>query len=511
MKLKRTLLVLLFAALTVAMASAQAPGTWTALNMFPSNSPVQPSNPLLLSDGSIIVHDAQGVGLSDWYKLTPDINGSYLNGTVTQIASLPSNYNPLYFSSEILNDGRLLIEGGEYNFNNAVWTTLGAIYDPILNSWTMRTPPAGWGRIGDAEAIMLANGTYMQSSCCDSGPKFALMAPPYTDGSWTLFSGQGKADSYDEEGFTLLPNGKVLTVDANRRTALTASEIFDPSTNLWSAGPSTIVSLTDLSSAGRGSHEVGPMVLRPDGTVFATGGTPAGVAGHTSVYNTATNLWTAGPDIPAVNGINLSCDDAPSAVEPNGKVIFYAAPPVFNTGAHVFEWDGSTITQIAEPPMSPNNASYYGNMLVMPTGQIFFTDFSYDVEVYNPVGTYNPAWAPSLSYVTTVAGFPLPSSKLTRGATYKAVGKQFNGLSAGAAYGDDTQADTNFPLVRFVNQATGHVFYGRTHDFSTRGVATGNAVVSTQFDVPAGMEQGPALMYVVANGIPSVGVSYNVQ
>ena len=511
MKLMRTLLVLLFATLTVAIASAQSPGTWTATNMFPSNSLVQPSNPLLLTDGSIILHDAQGVAPSDWYKLTPDINGSYLTGTLTQIASLPSAYSPLYFSSEILSDGRLLIEGGEYNFNNSVWTTMGAIYDPVANTWTMRTPPAGWGRIGDAEAIMLANGTYMQSSCCDSGFKFALMAPPYTDGSWTSFVGQGKADSYDEEGFTLLPNNKVLTVDANRRTALTASEIFDPSTNTWSAGPSTIVSLTDLNSRGQGSHEVGPMLLRPDGTVFAVGGSPANTAAHTSVYNTATNLWTAGPDIPTVAGVKLSADDGPAAVEPNGKVIFYAAPAVFNTGAHVFEWDGATITQIAEPPMSPNNASYYGNMLVVPTGQILFTDFSYDVEVYNPVGTYNPAWAPSISYVTTSIGLPLPSNSLARGATYKAVGKQFNGLSAGAAYGDDTMADTNFPLVRFVNQATGHVFYGRTHGFSTRGVATGNATVTTQFDVPATMEQGAAWLYVVANGIPSAGIPYNIQ
>jgi hypothetical protein len=337
------------------------------------------------------------------------------------------------------------------------------------------------------------------------------MAPPYTDGSWVLFSNRGKADSYDEEGFTLLPSGKVLTVDANRRTALTASEIFDPSTDNWTAGPSTIVSLTDLSSSGRGSHEVGPMLLLPNGTVFATGGTPANVAGHTSVYNVAGNFWTAGPDFPVVNGAKLACDDAPMALEPNGNAIVYAAPPVFNLGAHMFEWNGSTLTQIAEPPLSPNNASYYGNMIVLPNGQIFFTDFSYDVEIYTPVGTYNPAWQPSISYLTSVAGQPLPSNQLSRGATYKANGKQFNGLSAGASYGDDSQADTNFPLVRFVNQATGHVFYGRTHDFSTRAVATGTALVNTQFDVPAGMEMGAAYMYVVANGIPSPGFSVIVK
>jgi hypothetical protein len=229
------------------------------------------------------------------------------------------------------------------------------------------------------------------------------------------------------------------------------------------------------------------------------------------VYNVAGNFWTPGPDFPLVNGAKLACDDAPMALEPNGNAIVYAGPPVFNNGSHMFEWNGTTLTQIGEPPLSFQNPSYAGNMLVLPNGQIFFTDFSYDVEIYTPVGTYNPAWQPSISYLTSVSNLPLSSNQLSRGATYKAAGKQFNGLSAGASYGDDSQADTNFPLVRFVNHATGHVFYGRTHDFSTRAVATGNALVNAQFDVPAGMETGPTDMYVVTNGIPSPGFSIIVE
>ena len=44
---------------------------------------------------------------------------------------------------------------------------------------------------------------------------------------------------------------------------------------------------------------------------------------------------------------------------------------------------------------------------------------------------------------------------------------------------------TNYPLVRITNNSTHHVFYARTHDHSTMGVATGSATVSTNFDVPA--------------------------
>jgi len=40
------------------------------------------ANPLLLTDGSVIVQDA---GCPDWWRLTPDSSGSYANGTWTQI------------------------------------------------------------------------------------------------------------------------------------------------------------------------------------------------------------------------------------------------------------------------------------------------------------------------------------------------------------------------------------------------------------------------------------------
>ena len=40
---------------------------------------------------------------------------------------------------------------------------MGAIYDPVKNKWTPVNPPAGWSTIGDAQAILLANGTYMQA------------------------------------------------------------------------------------------------------------------------------------------------------------------------------------------------------------------------------------------------------------------------------------------------------------------------------------------------------------
>jgi hypothetical protein len=83
-------------------------------------------------------------------------------------------------------------------------------------------------------------------------------------------------------------------------------------------------------------------------------------------------------------------------------------------------------------------------------------------------------------------------------------------MSQGAAYGDDHQAATNYPLVRIINNRTGHVFYSRTYDHSSMAVASSD-LVSTHFDVPITQEHGPSTLVVVANGIPSAPVAVTVH
>jgi hypothetical protein len=75
-------------------------------------------------------------------------------------------------------------------------------------------------------------------------------------------------------------------------------------------------------------------------------------------------------------------------------------------------------------------------------------------------------------------------------------------MSQGAAYGDDVQAATNYPLVRITMIATGHVFYCRAHDPSSMAVANPNES-TTLFELPSGIEGGYGNLEVVANGIPS--------
>jgi len=484
-KALRTFVIALMTLL--AGAGAAHSQKWTALKHQPS---FNAGAMLLLTDGRVLVHAEQD-SPSDWYTLTPDVKGSYLNGKWKKVASLPSGYAPLYFGSAVLTDGRVMVEGGEYNNGGATWTNQGAIYDPLKNKWKSVTPPSGWSSIGDAQAELLTDGTYMQANCCSQ--QSALLNSKNL--TWTS-TGTGKFDVFDEEGWTLLPDGNTLTVDAyvfkNDKNGKNY-EIYDAGKGTWSVPGTTPVQLWDSC----GSNEEGPDVLRPDGTVFVAGANTCG-AGHTAIYDSSTGTWTAGPDFPGT----FDVADGPGALETNGKVLVMASPGFGGTGAQFFEWDGSNLTKVVGPPNASTDSSFYGHFLELPTGELMFTDFSADVELFKPKGKFKGAWRPKVGSVPTT---------LTRGSSYRAVGKQFNGMSQGAFYGDDYQSATNYPLVRITNTASGHVFYCRTHDHSNMGVQTGSLRVSTHFDVPSGMETGASTLEVVTNGIPSLGVAVTVQ
>ncbi|HEV7676687.1 MAG TPA: kelch repeat-containing protein [Candidatus Angelobacter sp.] len=461
----------------VSLADAQ---TWTPLIHQP---PFQAGTALLLTDGTVMTQQMSGgFGTGQWWKLTPDNTGSYINGTWSQLATMPSSHAPLYYASAVLPDGRVVIAGGEYNGTAQSETNLSAIYSPATNSWTSIAPPSGIAQIGDASSVILPSGTFMLGPCCFQTTEWLLNPLTLT---WTA-TGSNKADSNVEESWTLLPNGAVLTVDTANGTN---SEVYNASTGSWSSAGSTIVPL----STGSPALEIGPAVLRPDGTVFATGGTS-----NTAIYNTASGNWAAGPAFPS--GFDIA--DGPAALLPNGNVLADTAPGVFGQGTRFFEFDGSSLIAVSGPPSAASDYSYIGRMLVLPTGQILFTNQTSSVQIYSTSGTFQGAWQP---VITSAPG------TLSVGSNNNTIsGTQFNGFSQGAMYGDDAQAATNYPLVRITNNATGHVTYARTHNHSTMAVATGSAIVSTQFDVPSNTESGSCTLQVVANGIPSNGVTVQV-
>ncbi len=496
-----------------------------------------PASVFLLTDGRVLVQDGSLTQVG-WWTLTPDITGSYINGTWTQVAPPPACpngyssgstvYSPLYYASAVLPDGRFVMIGGEYDYDytyyngtGEVWTNQGAIYDPVANSWTCITAPAAWSQIGDAQSVVLPNGTFMIANPFNNEVAILNTStnPPIFNAPFTP---TGKsADIYnDEEGWALLPDGTVLTLEVWNAldTSETPALTYSPLSMGWSATRTVAPDPLVLISKGATQYyEVGPMILRPDGTLFASGAT-----GFNDIYNTKTRKWAKGPHFPTAalaSGENGSCfvpagtietwamADAPAALLPDGNVLLAPAPVDTNCGwippTAFFELHGTKLSPVASSTFAADVPSYVGRLLPLPNGQVMYTnEYSY-VEIYQPSGKTNSAWAPTITSTPTVVS--------QGGTNYLIRGKQFNGRSQAVGYGDDYQAGTNYPLVRITNTATGHVFYARTHNHSTMAVATGKTIVSTEFDVPSTVETGPSTLVVVANGIASKSVRISVS
>jgi hypothetical protein len=463
---------------------AGPPGTpdpWTPLANQPSFSP---DALLLLTDGSVLAHQyASG----NWWRLRPDATGSYLDGSWSKVAPMPAGYVPLYFASAVLPSGRVIVEGGEFNLVNGQWQpddgNLGAIYNPQTNKWAALSPPTGWQHIGDAPSAVLANGRFMLGSCCGT-EEAILNANTLT---WTP-TGMGKADPNNEEGWTLLPDSQLLTIDS---IDAPNTELYTPRSGTWASSGPTPVTLV----AGQ---ELGPQVLSPDGWALGTGAT-----GATALYNTSRRIWSAGPSLPVIGGQQYTVADGPASILPDGNVLM-GASPAGSPPTHYFVFNGTRLTQVADPPGAPNDQPYYTRMLVLPTGQVMFTGNApgggSEVSIYTDPSGPPPGWRPQ---ITSVPHTPAIGSK------YKLSGVQLDGLTQGAAYGDDFQDATNYPLVRITNRATGTSTYARTTGMTSLSVAPG-AKSSTNFTLPASVKTGPSSLVAVANGISSAPTSVNI-
>jgi hypothetical protein len=490
------------------------PGTvspWTPLKNPPPFA--TPGTMLLESNGTVLVHDEPDnnkiAATNEWFKLTPDAKGSYVDGTWSKIASMPNNYAPLYFGSAILPDGRMIVEGGEYLVAKPTWTNEGAIYNPVTNKWASVAPPPGWANIGDAASAVLANGTFMlQQACntCTTNPEFSVDDALLNAKTmkWTVIPATGKTDPNDEEGWTLEPSGQLLTV----QTWIPGNtELFNPGTRSWSFAGNTAVGGNPVN--GFPVVELGPQVEMPGGNTFVAGGgvsTIFGPAKCTTNAKTQNALyhykagtpgtWTAGPMLKPINKMEFDTTDGPGATLPDGDVLYDASACVYNTPTHFFVYHASsnTITQIPDVPNAAKDTSFATRMLDLPNGQVLFNDGHRELLVYTAGGAPKASWRPSIT--------SLSSKALASGKTYTLSGKQLAGLDSGTAYGDDVQNATNFPVVRITNSATGVVTYARTFGWTSVSVKPGTSS-STKFTLPPGTPAGKSTLVVVANGIAS--------
>ncbi len=464
------------------------PGTWTLLANRP---PFAASVVLLLTDGTVMLQEetAKNGGVR-WCRLRPDRLGSYQDGTWELLA--PMSVPRWKYASAVLRDGRVLVAGGEVEQGPLAEEALTAveIYDPVADHWKRLPPFTLWPAISDAPCCLLPNGRLLLGAV--SGPQTAVF-DPVTE---TWVAGGSKpdpADSSKEETWTLLSDGSVLTVECSRPPGALR---YLPGPNEWVAAGDTDPLIVDTAAT-----EIGPALLCYDGSVFAIGAN-----GATSIFIPAAvggaDRWQAGPSFPATKDgrfPTMAAKDTPACLLPNGMVLLAAGPPAkgaadFPPPTYFLEFDGSSLVEIDPPPNDDRTiAACDGQFLILPTGEALFINCTDQVALYRPAGKPDPAWAPQ------IAKSP---SFVAVGSVYELYGRQLNGLSQAVSYGDDLSAATNYPIVQ-LRGGDGSIYYCRTFDHSTMGVATGTAIHSTRFWVPWDVPPGEYELRVIANGIAS--------
>jgi len=508
MKLEQIVTAMLVAGALWLPACATAAGTWVPLSNAPTASI---GHFLLLPNGSVIAEDVDDE--VTWYGLNPDTNGGYANGTWTTNAAM--HYSRIDFSSDVLTNGNLFVAGGEYGTG----TTNAELYNAISNTWTIIPVPAGLITINnnpqppdygnnagfvDSISKILANGN-------------VLIAPvdPATSGNTVIFNATSDTLSLgpslasatgnqEEASWVKLPDDSIITIDPPNydfNTDLwdiggTSSERYIPALNMWVVDANVPVSLYDVYGG-----ELGPGLLLTNGEAIFFGATT-----NTAIYTpsplggTHQGTWRAGPPFPNNQGM----PDAPAAMLANGKILCVTEqapadttewyPPI---SFYEFNYQSNNFTRVSAPGGGNtfNDTCWDTLLLDLPDGNVLFTHRSTDLYVYKTDGSPQAAGQPAIDSVTMNADGSLHLS-----------GTLFNGISEGAAYGDDEQMDSNYPLVRFTD-ASNHVRYGRSHNWSRTSVATGSAIVTTECTLPAGASLNDTIQ-VVANGNASAGVHY---
>jgi hypothetical protein len=493
---------------------------------------------LLMTDGSVLVHDASSslLGGVNWYRLTPDNKGKYDTAGAIWSGPFPMANARQFWASGVLKDGRVFVIGGEKS--TPANTPLAEIFDPQTNTWSPLLKPSPQFDFiqGDACGCILSDGRVLLGAIFSN--RTAIWDPSNNTANAWQEAGKAfntlalptKQGVCDEETWSLLPDGTVLTVDIS---ATPVAEKYNPATDTWIPADHTVPTLTTNLALPNllnttvnppvtiNIGEIGPAILLPNGHLFFIGAT-----GHTALYTPPAapalpGSWTAGPDLPPAtsgtfnspNGNIQTSIDAPAVLLPGGKVLFACGNTVLQFGNQMWSnptlicsYDPTTnlITKLASQPPSNGVDTWQARFLLLPTGQVLLTTEQQQTIVIltDPaiIGTPDPAWKPVITAFTPV---------MALGHHYKFSGTLINGLSQAVCYGDDSQMGTNYPIAKFTNKTTSAVSYFRTFDFSSFAVASPD-IHDALVEIPAGASPDDYTLQVIANGIPSDPVDVKI-
>ena len=424
---------------------------------------------------------------------------------------------------------------------NSTW-----IYNVESNSWRETgskvyndsSDEEGWAKLPNGDVINYdlfksidplgdgsneANGMYAEIYNQKAGTWFGI-SPSDGTAHGTIPQLSSVDVGYELGPIIRLQDGRVLVIGATQHTG-----IYDPKTNTWSAGPDIMGTLSNAVNVNGTAAPFGaddaPAAILPNGhVIFAADAGPSPVnisANLTSGSPAITGIpstallqvyWSVyGPGIPngayivSVDSANQVTINAPATATLTGDAISFGG--TFSNPTQIFDFNPSNdqisaLTPTIPDPNLPYQGAYPTRMLALPTGQIMFSDGGPQAFVFTPDGSPKPELRPAIKDVDY------------RGkGNFILTGTQLNGQSAGAAYGDDDQMDTNYPLVRFTaTDGSGKVFYGKTTNWSSVAVGGGpEADETVNFTLNAAMTKpGRYELEVIGAGLASFPIYVNI-
>lgn len=381
-------------------------------------------------------------------------------------------------TATLLPNGKVLVVGGADSTSTEV--AISELYDPATGTWS-DTAALTTARHNHT-ATLLANGKVLVAagsvtSTAGSSIASAEVYDPLK-GTWSA-TGQLIGARSDHTA-TLLPSGKVLVAaGVSGPSYLNTAELYDPASGTWTA-TGNLVAARELSTA----------TLLPNGKVLVAGGIASGaVLATTELYDPATGTWSA------TGSLNNARVYAAATLLRNGKVLIAAGEQngsALVSPAELYDPASGTWLVTASnfaPRLGPTTTLLL-NGKVLIAGGLGFTGSDVTIcELYDVgLGFKGPDWQPQISSVPAVL-FPATELSVT--------GSRFRGISQ-ASGGNTQDSSTDYPVVQLRSLGNAQETWLRV-DPSVGWSETSFTSAAVDYHFP----QGPAIVTVFTNGIPS--------
>jgi len=237
-------------------------------------------------------------------------------------------------TATLLNDGRVLVAGGDAGIPNALSPTslpavssqsnivaTAEVFDPITTTWAMVGSLATVR--AQHTATRLDDGRVLVAGGVDASGNVLASTEIYDPATQSWTAGPPMSVARELPSATLLADGRVLIAGGSNGSVVVATaEIYNPATNAWgSAGP--MMSPRVLHSA----------TLLADGRVLAVGGMTqlgtGGQTGSTEVYDPVANSWQSAAALPGGGSLGPAFPEGAVRL-PSGDVLVLGANAIYD-------------------------------------------------------------------------------------------------------------------------------------------------------------------------------------